>query len=403
MNFDKLYRSEYRKIVSVLTKTLGIHNLEIAEEIANDCFVSAMEKWKGENIPQNPEAWLYTVAKNKAKDYFKRNKIFEEKVLQKVKDHSKTFELMELEFTEKLIADSELEMIFVICNPSINLESQTALALNILFGFKMEEIASAFLTNKDAVQKRVSRGKEKLKELDLVLKEEEIPVRLESVCRVLYLLFNEGYYSSQENQLIRKELCLSAMKLCYVLLENSRTNFPIANALLSLFCFHASRLESRTDEEGNFILYEEQDANSWNEDLITKGNFFLIQSAKGQKLSKYHLEASIAYWHSTKLESSEKWENILQLYNKLLQMEYSPYSALSRAFAVSKVHGVETGIQETLKLNLVENHFYFALLGHLYSQTNPQKAFENYTLAFSKAKSKKEKLFYENKLKGLKT
>jgi predicted RNA polymerase sigma factor len=167
-------------------------------------------------------------------------------------------------------------------------------------------------------------------------------------------------------------------------------------------CFHSSRFEARTNQIGEPILYEEQNKNLWNEELIEKGNFFLIESAKGQVISKYHLEASIAYWHSTKIENSNKWENILQLYNQLLQIEYSPITALNRTYALSKVFGKEKAIIEALKLNLDENHFYHSLLGNLNTNYDNNQAIVHYEMAFKLAKSKNDKLTIQNHLKKLK-
>ncbi len=233
-------------------------------------------------------------------------------------------------------------MMFTICNPVIPVEAQIGLALRILCGFGIEEIAEAFLNNKETINKRLFRAKEKLREENIKIElpdEVEIDTRLEAVLITIYLLFNEGYYSSTQNQNLRKELCLEAMRLNYLLLENATTNKPSVNALLSLMCFHASRFEARITESGEHILYENQNRDLWNDDLIAKGNYCLIESAKGQEISKYHLEASIAYWHCTKIETPNKWEIILQLYNRLLHIEYSPIVALNRTYALAKTSG----------------------------------------------------------------
>jgi predicted RNA polymerase sigma factor len=135
--------------------------------------------------------------------------------------------------------------------------------------------------------------------------------------------------------ILEKNFVLEAMRLNYFLIENETTNKPNVNALMALMCFHSSRLKQELNTLGEPVLYEEQDKELWNEELIEKGNYFLIESAKGNEISKYHLEASIAYWHCTKIENSNKWENILQLYNQLLQIEYSPIAALNRTLCTS--------------------------------------------------------------------
>ena len=341
----QLFKTEYRKIISVLCKLFGITHIEIAEDITNDTFLLASETWGLKGIPENPTAWLYTVAKNKTKDYFKRDKIFSEKIISDIEHNQKFIEEFEVDLSKENITDSQLKMIFAICNPIIPAESQIGLSLRILCGFGIDEIADAFLTNKETINKRLFRAKEILRTENIKIElpnEIEINKRLVTVLTTLYLLFNEGYHpSSTKYTHLRKELCLEAMRLNYFLIENETTNKPIVNALMALMCFHSSRFEARTNQLGEQILYEDQNKNLWNEALIEKGNFFLIESAKGQEISKYHIEASIAYWHTTKIENTAKWENILQLYNQLLQIEYSPITALNRTYALSKVVGRE--------------------------------------------------------------
>jgi RNA polymerase sigma factor (sigma-70 family) len=401
----QLFKTEYRKIISVLCKLFGIVHIEIAEDITNDTFLLASETWGLKGIPENPTAWLYIVAKNKTKDYFKRHKTFSEKIVIDIKHNQKQNEEIEVDLSVKNITDSQLQMIFAICNPIIPGEAQIGLALRILCGFGIDEIAEAFLTNKETINKRLFRAKEKLRTENIKIElpnENEIITRLETVLTTLYLLFNEGYHSSTQKTHLRRELCLEAMRLNHFLIENETTNKPIVNALMALMCFHSSRFEARTNQIGEPILYEEQDKNLWNDELIEKGNHFLIESAKGQEISKYHLEASIAYWHTTKIENTAKWENVLQLYNQLLQIEYSPITALNRTYALSKVVGKEKAINEALKLNIIENHFYHSLLGNLYTDLDNKKAMFHFEMAYQLAKSNSDKMTITNHLKKLK-
>ncbi len=173
---------------------------------------------------------------------------------------------------------------FAICHPSIAPEAQIGLSLRILCGFGIEEIADAFLTNKETINKRLYRAKEKLREENIPIELPglaEIDERLAVVLATLYLLFSEGYYSISNNRTLRKELCFEAMRLCYMLIENKHTNKPPVNALLSLMCFHASRFEARLNKDGEMVLYDEQDTTLWDADLISKGGYFLNLSASG--------------------------------------------------------------------------------------------------------------------------
>src|SRR5438552_3700710 len=289
-----LFRTEYRKIVSTLCKRFGFDQIEIAEDIASDTFMSAAQSWGLSGIPQNPTAWLYYVAKNKAKNYLQHSSLFENKIAYEIKKTSSDFHEEEIDLSPQNINDSQLQMMFAICHPSISPEAQIGLSLRILCGFGIEEIADAFLTNKETINKRLYRAKEKLREerIEIQLPDSsQIEERLETVLTTIYLLFSEGYYSVSQNQPLRKELCFEAIRLCTMLVENKHTNKPEVNALLSLMCFHASRFDARTNKNGEPVLYDEQDTNLWNSDLISKGGYFLNCAASGTRISRYHLEA----------------------------------------------------------------------------------------------------------------
>lgn len=396
-----LFRTEYRKIIAVLCRSFGVDYMETAEDIAGDTFLSASETWGLKGLPANPTAWLYTVAKNKAKDHFKHTAVFREKVSPELKYTGKEADEHVIDLSEKNITDSQLQMMFAICHPSIPPEAQTGLSLRILCGFGIEEIADAFLTNKETIKKRLLRAKEKLRIEHIKVEmpaETEINERLESVLRTIYLLFNEGYYSSGPNMVLRKDLCLEAMRLNYLLAENKSTDTPAVNALLALMCFHSSRFEARLNESGEIILYDDQDESLWNKELISKGEYFLNRASSGNELSKYHLEAGIAWWHTVKADTKAKWENILQLYNRLLQMAYSPIAALNRTYALAKVNGEEEAIREAGRLGLEDHHLYHLLLGELYRKTDKVKALDHLRRALKQAKSEADKKMTRKKI-----
>jgi RNA polymerase sigma factor (sigma-70 family) len=397
----QLFRTEFRKIVSVLSKLFGLEHIETAEDIVSDTFLQAAETWGKKGNPDNPTAWLYTVAKNKTKDYLKRNEIFSNKIITDLQKNSLEIFDLEIDLSNKNIEDSQLKMLFAICHPSIPKESQIGLSLRILLGLGIEEIAEAFMTGKETINKRLLRAKDKLREEKIKMEfppKSELENRLEAVLKTLYLLFNEGYYSASKNTVLRKDLCLEAMQLTYLLTESETTNKPFTNALLALMCFHASRFEARIDSGGEIVLYDDQDTSLWDLGLIQKGEFYLNQSAKGKALSKYHLEAAIAYYHTQLDESKVKWNNILQLYNKLLQIEYSPLAALNRTFALSKAENNEIALKEALKLNLENNHLYNSLLGELYQENNYKKALKYFEIAFSQAKTLQDQNLIRKKI-----
>ncbi|RIV20063.1 RNA polymerase subunit sigma [Fibrisoma montanum] len=379
-------------MTAVLCRQFGLKHIEIAEDIASDTFLKATEVWSLHGPPENPTAWLYTVAKNKTKDYLKRNAIFESNVVKTIMEKSHDHCFTDIDFTEQNFRDSQLAMMFAVCNPAIAKEAQVCLALQILCGFSVEEIANAFLSNKETIKKRLFRAREHLRIQNFKIEElraEDIGSRLDTVLTTLYLLFNEGYFSKSNDNLVRKDLCAEAMRLTLTLTENAHTNNSKVNALLALQCFQSSRLEARIVADGA-VLFEEQDTALWNKDLINKGNYYLVNAYATKELSKYHLEASIAYWHTTNIDNG-KWKHILELYNELLLWEYSSGAALNRTFAFAKIYGNEKAINEAAKLGLPTNSYYHSLLGYLYSAIDTDKAIDHYNQSIRLTNSPLEK------------
>lgn len=364
---QNLFKAERQKIISELRYLFAIE-IEIVEDLVSDTFLSASEFWKKHGLPENPTAWLHTVAKNKAKNHLKKKAIFDKKLSPELKLTPSTEEF-EFDFTKKSIDDSQLAMIFTICNPCLPNDAQVALALNLLCGLGIQEIADAFFTTKHVIYKRLERAKERLKINKIKIVQpasSEITSRLENVLTVLYLLFSEGHFSMSQNSGLRESFCTEAMRLNYLLIENQLTNTPPVNALFALMCFHSSRFPARTQAEDAIIPYDEQDETLWDKELIKKGRDHLNIAARGKTFSKFHLEAGIAYWHTQKEDTYQKWESILSLYNKLLELEYSPVAALNRTYALAKVKGKEQAIREAERLKLTDNLFYHSLLKFLY-------------------------------------
>lgn len=389
-------------MTAVLCRHFGLKHIEIAEDIASDTFLKASEHWAVNGVPENPEAWLYTVAKNKAKDHFKRLSVLETRIRNTTRT-DKVQPGYDFEVSNKIITDSQLAMIFAVCNPANSGESQICLALQILCGFRVEEMAHAFLIKPETIKKRLQRARANLRNDNFQVRnlgETAIRSRLDTVLRTLYLLFNEGYFSGTNNRQIRIELCSEAMRLTLLLTENPLTDQPQTNALLALMCFQSSRLGARTNAKGESVLFEEQDKTLWDASLIQRGNYYLVNATAGNEISKYHLEAGVAYWHTTPT-GEQKWPHILQLYNQLILMEYSPVTALNRVFAFAKVHGNEKAITEVEKLNLADNTYYQQLLGYLYTDTDRIKAIEHYEKAIALTTSDSEKQTLKSALKRL--
>lgn len=379
-------------MTAVLCRHFGLKHIEIAEDIASDTFLKASEHWALHGVPENPTAWLYTVAKNKARDHFKHIYAFETKIKTSLQsDGPGQIEIVE--FSDQIITDSQLALMFAVCNPANSTEGQICLALQILCGFSVEEIANAFLAKSETIKKRLLRARANLRNDNFQiqsLSETEIKSRLDAVLKTLYLLFNEGYFSKTNNHLIRKDLCSEATRLTLLLTENPLTDTPQASALLALMCFQSSRLEARTNDEGEAVLFDEQDKSLWDKSLIQRGNYYLVNATNGNETSKYHLEAGIAYWHTTPTDEY-KWSHILDLYNQLVLIDRSPVTVLNRTFALAKVYGHDHAIIEAEKLQWTDSSYYHELLGYLHADKAIDKAISHYRQAIDLTKSRAAK------------
>jgi len=396
-----LFRKEFLKIVAVISKQYGLQYIETAEDIVSETFLLAIDTWNFKGIPPNPTAWLYKVAKRRTLYHFRREKIFNEYVLpEMVTSQDKNLP----DFSMQNIKDSELQMLFAVCNPAIASESQIGLALRILCGLSLDEIAEAFLTNKETIKKRLARAKEKLRSEKIQIElpsEFELNNRLDNVLHIIYLLFNEGYYSTSNSGILRKTLCLEALRLAIILTEFPKTNLPKTNALISLMCYHSSRFDARLKKNDALVLYDEQNRDLWDIEMIKRGDYFFYLSADGMDVSSYHIEARIAWLHAHEKEGNEKWEKILHSYNQLLFINYSPVVALNRTYALYKVKGPETALQEAKKLALVNNMFYFVLLGELNTTINKDDAVAYFKKAYNLARTPSERVFIQRKIDSL--
>ncbi len=404
-SLKRLFQQEFSKLVAVISRRFGLEHIELAEDIVGDTFLQAAQTWGLRGLPPNPTAWLYAVAKQKALYYFRKRKVLNEKILpdltaQRVAGEEENL----LSFSEETIRDSQLQMLFALCTPVIAPEAQIGLALRILCGFGIDEIAEAFLSNKETINKRLFRAKEKLRRERITLEvppEAELIRRLDRVLRVIYLLFSEGYYSKTQNRTLQKDVCFEAMRLGVMLTDYERTDHPKTNALMALMCFHASRFEARQTTGASVLLYEQQDEALWDTALIRRGIYYLDRSLQGDEVSIYHLEARIASWHCLKEDSSEKWTSILELYDQLRLINDSPSVALNRLYALYKVGGQEAALAEARNLRLETNHLYFVLLGELYRATDPGQARQCFRQAYVLAKTVADRHTIQEKLTQL--
>ncbi len=372
---DHLFRHESGKMVAVLARIFGMHNLEMAEDVVQEAFLKAMQAWKF-GLPPNPAAWLMQTARNKAIDIVRREgyaRRYSAELAEQLT--TETENTVVHFFSEHEISDSQLRLVFACCHPSLKQEDQVALTLKTVSGFGVAEIARALLTNETAIQKRLYRAKQQIKETNIKF---EIPAgpalhqRLETVYTVLYLLFNEGYNSINAEELIRKDLCIEAMRLCKLLSENKAGAKPSTYALLALMCLQASRFDSRIDENNSIILLPQQDRSKWDHQLIQLGYTYLNQSSKGDQLSVYHVESAIAAEHCLAASFGQtNWQHLLQLYNILLGIKPTPVVMLNRAVVLSSCGQTEQALREIMAIPGIDalvqtQYIYSAVLGDLY-------------------------------------
>jgi RNA polymerase sigma factor (sigma-70 family) len=406
---DHLFRQESGKMVSVLVRIFGFPNIEQAEDIVQDTILKALEVWKWGKVPENPQAWLYSAAKNKAIDVLRRQQLkykVESDISYLLKSEYTLAPALHELFTENEIKDSQLRMMFACCHPSFTQEAQIMLILKTLCGLSCKEIGDAFLSNEETIQKRIYRTKEKMKENNISLDypgADAMTKRTDAVLRTLYLLFNEGYSSSHPEKLIREDLCEEAMRLCILLSENPKTNLPQTNALLALMCYHVSRFNTRLDDKGLIVLLKDQDRSQWNKLLIAKGNEYMNQSAHGEMLHDFHIEAAIASTHANAgTYENTNWNFILAMYDTLLNRSNNPMVAINRAVVLGEVEGYEQAIDELEKLKgFSENCYYNTSLAEMYAKAGkPETAKKIFGKALELTSSNAEIELIRRKIKS---
>jgi RNA polymerase sigma factor (sigma-70 family) len=371
---EHLFRREAGRMIAALTRIFGLHNLALAEDVVQDAFCRALEIWQIRGVPENPSAWLMRTAKNRAIDLLRRERT--------ARDYAPELgRLLESEWTlvptvtelfgAHAIKDDQLRMMFSCCQPRLSQPAQIALVLQLVCGFTTGEIASAFLSGRAGIEKRISRAKKVLASSQTLfdLAAREFSARLSAVHRALYLLFNEGYHGASPEATVRAELCREAMRLGGLLLDHPLAATPETYALCALMHLHAARLPARVDD-GSLASFFEQDRSRWDAALIARGEALLERSARGAELTEYHVEAAIASVHARARRAEDTdWGSIVGLYDTLLKIRSSPVVALNRAIAIAQHEGPERGLEEIRVIadrdRLSAYPFYSAALGEL--------------------------------------
>lgn len=406
---ERLFRRESGRMLAALTRLFGVHNLALAEDVAQDAVCRALEVWKAQGVPDNPGAWLMATAKNRAIDVVRRERTartFAPELGRLLETEWTLAPLVDEAFSPAMVRDEQLRMMFSCCQPRLHEAAQLALILNILCGFGVNEVASALLSGRAAIEKRIARGKKVLAGAKTLfdLGASEFEERLSTVHRALYLLFNEGYHGASPESAVRAELCAEALRLALLLCEHAPAATPRTHALAALMCLHAARLPARVDAAGDLSAFVDQDRSRWDYALIAEGLALFERSAAGAELSVYHVEAAIAAVHAGARTLDETdWRAIVDLYDRLFSIAPSPVVALNRAIALGQLEGPVRGLRALEDIadreRLAEYPFYPAALGEFELQRGRLgEASNHFQRALSLARNDAERRFLQKRL-----
>lgn len=404
---EHFFRHESANLVAVLTRAFGIQRIDLIEDMVQAALLEAMNAWKN-GIPEQPAAWLHRVAQNRILDYLRREKTHEKAIAFSILKNNNQESMVDRWLEGEHISDSLLRMMFVCCHPSLEQKTQIALTLKTLCGFGISEIAQGLLLPIETVKKRIQRAKNSLTKLNIQLElpsSDQLTSRLQIIHNVLYLLFNEGYSTSQGTEPIRDDICEEAARLCHLLCLSPYSS-PTTKALLALLLFHSARLESRVDEKGAIILLEDQERSKWDRHLICTAQSWFAKS-KNDQPTVFHLEAAIAMQHciANSVETTD-WQLIVKLYGQLLQLRDSPIYRLNQAIALAQLGKTSEALSQLQSLTNLESMKNYLLLDCAFARIHElegckQEAIDSYLSALSKATAPHEKELINKKLQKI--
>lgn len=379
---EHFFRHETGRLHGALIRLLGIHNLSLAEDLAQEAMVRALHNWSMGGVPPNPAAWITRVAMNLAKDALRHRKMSADKEPAIITYIEQTYATpaVAVENAHE-IRDDALRLMFVCCHPAIAADAQVVLALKIMGGFNTGEIARAFLSSEAAIEKQLTRTKERIREAGIAFQlpeGAELGPRLDGVLGTLYLIFNEGYKASAGERLLREELCQEAIRLTAQLVAHPIGAQPKSHALLAFMLLTAARFPARLGDEGELLRLHDQDRSKWDQRLIAQGLKYLVAAASGNELSEYHLQAGIAACHALATNAAATdWKRILNHYDELYRLRPSAIVGLNRAVALAQVRGPQAALDFLAALpqrDRLESHYLLhAVLGEFHWQLNQHR------------------------------
>jgi RNA polymerase sigma factor (sigma-70 family) len=380
---EHFFRHETGRLHGALTRLLGPGNLTLVEDVAQGALLQAMRTWSIGGVPANPSAWITRVAMNLAKDALRHRRMSFSKESNIITHHEQMLPDAPLVGdSENEIRDDALRLMFVCCHPSLAADTQVVLALKVLCGFSTSEIARAFLSTEAAIEKQLTRTKQRIREANIgfeIPEAAELGARLDGVLAALYLLFNEGHKASAGERLLREELGQEAIRLTSLLVAHPAGQTPRSHALLALMLLTAARFPSRLNEQGDLLRLDDQDRSQWDQSLIARGLVHLAEAARGDDITEYHVQAGIAACHCTARDyESTDWQRILRHYDDLERIKPSPVVTLNRAVAVAHLHGPAAGLEViaaiTQRDRLDSHYLLHAVTGELQWRLNNHRA-----------------------------
>ncbi len=402
---EAIYRAESRRVFATLIRLLG--DFDLAEEALHDAFRAALEQWPREGMPANPRAWLVSAGRFKAIDGIRRRARFDS-----VEDVAEQVEAVADEtaapWDAESIEDDRLRLVFTCCHPALAPDAQIALTLREVCGLTTEEIAHAFLSAAPTLAQRIVRAKAKIRDARIpyqVPTPEELPERLESVLRVIYLVFNEGYSASSGESLTRLDLSGEAIRLGRLLIELLPE--PEAIGLLALMLLHESRRTARASPSGELILLADQDRSLWNREQIAEGSALVERALASRRAGPYAIQAAIAAVHANASNAeATDWSEIVGLYDVLLRVDPSPVIELNRAVAVAMRDGPSAGLALIDAIlargDLQDYRLAHAAQADMYRRLErPEQARDAYTRALALTRQEPERRFLERRLAEL--